>query len=98
MRVRFALCFIFLFAISFASRNACAQENHQHSLTEAEFGSVKFLTSCSPAVENNFNRAVAMLHSFQYELATQAFGDIAKQGSHLVPLRCQVHDTSSGMG
>jgi tetratricopeptide (TPR) repeat protein len=79
MRVRVSMCFIFLFTVSLMPRSAFTRENHQHSLTQAEFGSVKFLTSCSPAVENNFNRGVALLHSFQYEQATQAFGDIAKQ-------------------
>jgi tetratricopeptide (TPR) repeat protein len=79
MRVRAALLFIFLLVVAFASRNAVAQENHQHALTEDEVGSVKFSTSCSRAVENNFNRAVALLHSFQYEQVEHAFEEIAKQ-------------------
>jgi hypothetical protein len=76
MRIWPALLFIF---VALTSRGTLAQENHQHVLTEEEVGSVKFLTSCSPAVENNFNRAVALLHSFQYEQVRQAFTDIAKQ-------------------
>ena len=79
MRVRASLLFTLLFVAAFASRNAVAQENHQHVLTEQEVGSVKFSTSCSRAVENNFNRAVALLHSFQYEQVQHAFDDIAKQ-------------------
>jgi tetratricopeptide (TPR) repeat protein len=79
VRVRASLLFIFLFVSAFALRNAAAQENHQHALIEEEVGSVKFSTSCSHAVENNFNRAVALLHSFQYEQVQQAFNDIAKQ-------------------
>jgi tetratricopeptide (TPR) repeat protein len=54
-------------------------EGHHHALTEEEVGSVHFTTSCSKAVESNFNRAVALLHSFQYEQARQAFRDISKQ-------------------
>ncbi len=79
MRFRAALLFIFLLVSGFAQRAAVAQEIHQHALTEAEVGSIKFSTSCSHAVENNFNRAVALLHSFQYEQVQQAFDEIAKQ-------------------
>jgi tetratricopeptide (TPR) repeat protein len=79
MRVRPFLFFTLLFLVFFAPRSSAAQENHQHALTEEEVGSVKFSTSCSPAVEKNFNRAVALLHSFQYEQVRQAFTEIAKQ-------------------
>jgi hypothetical protein len=79
MHARDAALFTFLFIAAFVSRGAVAQENHQHALTEAEVGSVRFSTSCSPSVENNFNRAVALLHSFQYEQVQQAFDGIAKQ-------------------
>ncbi len=79
MRVRASVLSTILIVTAFAPRSAAAQENHQHALTEAEVGSVKFSASCSPAVENNFNRAVALLHSFQYEQVQQAFDEIAKQ-------------------
>jgi len=79
MRVRALLLFAFLVVAILASRGVAAQENHQHALTEEEVGSVRFLTSCSPSVEKRFNRAVALLHSFQYEQVRQAFNDIAKQ-------------------
>ena len=57
---------------------ALADEGHHHSLTEEEVGSVQFLTSCSKDVAASFNRAVALLHSFQYEKTREAFSDIAK--------------------
>src|SRR5689334_15497910 len=44
---------------------AWSDEGHHHALTEEEVGSVHFTTSCSKTVEVNFNRAVALLHSFQ---------------------------------
>jgi tetratricopeptide (TPR) repeat protein len=56
-----------------------ADEEHHHALTETEVGSVQFLTSCSRDVAGNFNRAVALLHSFQYEQSRQAFAQIAKE-------------------
>lgn len=54
-------------------------EGHHHALSEQEVGSVHFSASCSKAVETGFQRAVALLHSFQYEDARGAFNDISKQ-------------------
>src|ERR1700730_6450217 len=59
-----------------ATRPAPCDEGHHHALTEEEVGSVHFSTSCQPALANHFNRGVALLHSFQYEQARQAFTDI----------------------
>jgi tetratricopeptide (TPR) repeat protein len=73
------LLFTFVFFVSFTWRDANAQEDHQHALTEEEIGSVRFCTSCSKNLENSFNRAVALLHSFQYEQARQAFGEISSR-------------------
>jgi hypothetical protein len=56
-----------------------ADEGHHHALTEKEVGSVKFETSCSKDVAASFNRAVALLHSFQYEQTRQSFTQIAKE-------------------
>jgi hypothetical protein len=56
-----------------------ADEGHHHALTDQEVGSVQFETSCSKDVAGDFNRAVALLHSFQYEQTRQAFAQIAKE-------------------
>jgi tetratricopeptide (TPR) repeat protein len=56
---------------------ALSQEEHHHAVSEEEVGSVHFLTSCSPDLAQTFNRAVALLHSFQYEQARQAFTEIS---------------------
>lgn len=53
------------------------QEEHHHAMSDEEVGSVHFLTSCAPDLTENFNRAVALLHSFQYEQARQAFTEIS---------------------
>ena len=58
---------------------ALAAQEHQHELSAEEIGSVHFLTSCSKTVELSFDRAVALLHSFQYEQAKQSFSEIATQ-------------------
>ena len=54
-----------------------AAQEHHHELSAEEVGSVHFLTSCSKAAQPGFNRAVALLHSFQYEQARQAFNEFA---------------------
>src|SRR3954454_1702042 len=58
---------------------AWADEGHHHALTEEEVGSVQFETSCSRDIAGSFNRAVALLHSFQYEQTRQGFTQIAKE-------------------
>ena len=67
---------ILLFATAALGRLACGQQN-AHELTEEEIGSVHFLTTCSKTTEASFGRAVALLHSFQYELARSVFTDIS---------------------
>jgi hypothetical protein len=52
-----------------------AQE-HEHPVPE-KLGTVSFPTSCAPSVQKNFERAVALLHSFTYNPSEQAFHDIA---------------------
>jgi hypothetical protein len=43
-----------------------------------KFGTVTFATSCSPAVEKAFNRAMAMFHSFWFDPSAKAFAEVAK--------------------
>ena len=58
---------------------ALSAQEHHHELSAEEVGSVQFTTSCSKAVAVSFNRAVALLHSFQYEQARAAFTEISRQ-------------------
>ena len=53
-----------------------AQEMHRHDSSE-ELGQVNFPVSCNVAARRQFNRAVAWLHSFEYEAAEKAFTDVA---------------------
>src|SRR5512133_2239368 len=52
---------------------------HQHEMAGSNYGAVRFRTSCSAAVQPDFERTVAMLHSFVYERANAAFTDIARR-------------------
>src|SRR5215472_6325713 len=56
-----------------------AAQEHAHKLSAEEVGSVQFATSCSKTVATSFNRAVALLHSFQYEQARVAFTEISQK-------------------
>jgi tetratricopeptide (TPR) repeat protein len=54
-----------------------ADEGHHHDeLTEQQLGTVHFPTSCSPAVRKDFERGVALLHSFAFETAEQVFRQV----------------------
>jgi hypothetical protein len=55
-------------AAGLAARNPGAQAT--------QVGTVHFATSCTPAVQADFNRAVAMLHSFWFQASTDAFGGV----------------------
>jgi hypothetical protein len=53
-----------------------AQE-HQHGDGE-KLGTVHFVTSCNQAAQKEFNRAVALLHSFQFSRAIEGFNAVLK--------------------
>jgi hypothetical protein len=54
-----------------AASRGLAQE-HQHGTGE-KLGAVHFATSCNGAAPNDINRAVALLHSFQFSRAIDDF-------------------------
>ena len=57
---------------------AGAQEAHQHRHEHSEeLGRVNFPVSCTAKAQRQFNRAVAWLHSFEYEEAEKAFAQVA---------------------
>ncbi|HET8888755.1 MAG TPA: hypothetical protein VFQ41_07620 [Candidatus Angelobacter sp.] len=56
---------------------AWAQETHDHTAPET-LGKVEFSTSCAAKVQGSFNRAVALLHSFTYAPAIEAFTRVAQ--------------------
>jgi hypothetical protein len=57
-----------------------ALAQHQREAGEPEkIGKVNFPISCDPALQPQFNRAVALLHSFWYEEAAEAFAAVAEK-------------------
>jgi len=58
---------------------AVAQDTPQSAVgDQAQFGQVDFPVSCTPAAQQQFNGAVAILHSFWYEEAIKAFGAVTE--------------------
>ena len=53
-----------------------SEETHSHPPPE-KLGKVSFATSCSPRVARDFERSVALLHSFAYTASEQSFRKVA---------------------
>jgi hypothetical protein len=65
----------FLLIALLATPLAAADDQHQ---ARESLGSVSFPVSCAPAVQSTFTRGVALLYSFEYEQAQQAFQTVAR--------------------
>jgi len=79
MKIRFGISVRIVLActVSFVPA-ASARGQSAEARGGEQLGTVSFPTSCSPAVQPSFDRAVALLHSFQYEEAENAFADVAQ--------------------
>src|SRR5215469_17437634 len=51
---------------------SCLAQEHQHRNAE-KLGTVQFATSCNEVAQKDVNRAVALLHSFQFSRAIEGF-------------------------
>lgn len=69
--------FLSFVAVLLFANSGLAQEMHPHKHEASEdAGVVNFAISCKPQVQKRFDRAVAWLHSFEYEEAEKAFTDV----------------------
>lgn len=76
-----ALASLTLLLVAASSSPAQNPAQHEHAAPE-KLGRVHFATSCSTEVGAAFDRAVALLHSFAFSAAKQAFeGVVAKDAS-----------------
>jgi hypothetical protein len=58
-------------------RLSAAQEHmHPEGVPTGEFGTVHFATSCSAKVAPQFDRAVALLHSFEFGASIRTFNEV----------------------
>ena len=66
--------------LALAVGSSIAQE-HQHSTAPEKLGTVRFATSCKPTAQKQFDRGVALLHSFQFSRAIDGFSTALKADS-----------------
>ena len=60
--------------------SSCLLAQHDHPAGDAgKLGKVNFPVSCNPAVQAQFSAALAMLHSFWYEKASDTFAAVAEK-------------------
>lgn len=69
---------VFLISAIFFPVSFAMQDTHNHPAPE-KLGTVTFQTSCKPDTQQQFNRAIALLHSFAYTAAEEAFQTVAEQ-------------------
>ena len=72
-RVTSALCAI---ALATAAAAPLAAQDHHTTHAGEKLGTVHFPTSCAPAVAAQMDRAVALLHSFEFGASIRAFNDV----------------------
>jgi tetratricopeptide (TPR) repeat protein len=65
------------FVLVFLGTISLSQEVHEHGVPQ-ELGTVSFPITCAAAVQDDFNRGVALLHSFAYRAAANSFAAVAK--------------------
>ncbi len=73
--IRIAATAVVLAAALFIATPVRAQ--HDHAAT-GRLGSVHFETSCAPAVRPEFDRGIALLHSFWFSAAVESFATVLK--------------------
>ncbi|HJU89984.1 MAG TPA: hypothetical protein VJ672_11355 [Gemmatimonadaceae bacterium] len=64
--------------ITAASRLSAQHEGHGPA---ERIGTVRFATSCDASVSSDVNRAIALIHSFEFGLSTRAFNEILARDS-----------------
>jgi tetratricopeptide (TPR) repeat protein len=79
-----AFCTALTLGVLTLGSGALAAQEHHHAgggeaLSPGHLGQVHFPTSCAPAVQPEFEKGVALLHSFQYAAADMDFKAVAAQ-------------------
>ena len=83
---------------------AARAQGHEHpaGAPSEQLGTVHFATSCSPRVAPQFDRAVALLHSFEFGASIRGFNDVLDSRLHVrdgvLGDRAQQVDQSDGAG
>jgi hypothetical protein len=77
--IRHSLGCALIFAATSAAFVTKGIAQHEHPAGDvSKLGQVKFQVSCEPSVQSQFRSAVAMLHSFWFEKASETFAAVAE--------------------
>ena len=68
-------------AFALATEARAQHEEHAGAHPAETLGTVMFENSCAPAVGTSFNRAVALLHSFEFRSAIEGFEGVLAENS-----------------
>jgi hypothetical protein len=76
--------YVFLLSLSslLFSFPLLAQEEHQHTEPLEKIGKVSFPITCDQSVQKEFERGLALLHSFWYEEAQKSFEKVLNPDPH----------------
>jgi len=75
----FLLSSLLCCAVAFSAAAVADQGHHHGPLPGEKLGSVHFPISCSPTAQAQFDRSLAMLHSFWYEEAVRNFALVTEK-------------------
>ena len=73
--------FIHGLGVLILSASSIMAQEHHHGAGNEKLGTVHFATSCNPAAQKQFDRAVALLHSFEFNHAIDGFNATLKADS-----------------
>ena len=79
--LRFVFAWFLAFLVFTPARVKCAPQHDHASAQLDRMGTVHFDTSCNPVVRDEFDLAVATLHSFGYRKSAQLFADVLNTDS-----------------
>ena len=82
MTIAKAVVWMLVMTLGFATSGAWAQHSEHgppRGASPEQLGEVNFPVSCSAAAQKDFNRAMAMFHSFWFEPAKESFAKVLKQ-------------------
>jgi hypothetical protein len=82
MTIAKVVVWMLVMALGIATSGAWAQHSEHgtpRGAASEQLGEVNFPVSCSAAAQKDFNRAMAMFHSFWFEPAKESFAKVLKQ-------------------
>lgn len=77
-----SVVWVLVMVLGFAAFEARAQHSEHSTLGGTpleQLGDVDFPVSCSPAAQKDFNRAMALFHSFWFDSAKESFAKVLKR-------------------